>query len=308
MNALRSLARALGGEVSGDQVLAPGPGHRPRDRSLLVKLGGSLPDGFMVHSYAGDDWRECRDHVNRARGLAIGSWRRTEKSAQVDQNARREIENDPRRRGVVASIVSGMVRLRGTPGEAYLRDARRIDVGEISDVLDRTDAIGWHRECLFLEDGRRLHGKRIGAIIGVQTDPATGKLAGGISRTYVHEGRKVGKAKSLGPAGIVRLSRDEDVLGGLFIAEGLETALAGMSIGLRPMCSMGSTAIMANMPVLAGIESISVLADNDANGAGERAARELQSRWRAAGREARLWKPNTLGDLNDMLIGASDEP
>jgi hypothetical protein len=31
---LRSIARALGGEISGNQVLAPGPGHGPRDRSL----------------------------------------------------------------------------------------------------------------------------------------------------------------------------------------------------------------------------------------------------------------------------------
>lgn len=308
MRDLRSLARALGGNISGDQVLAPGPGHRPRDRSLRVKFGASFPDGFMVHSYAGDDWRECRDHVNRALGIANGSWRCRENSAQVDQNARREIENNSRRRGLVVSIVSGMVRLRGTPGEVYLRAVRRIDIREISDVFDRTDAIGWHQECLFLEEGHRLHGKRIGAIIAVQTDPLTAEPTGGISRTYIHEGRKVGKAKSSAPAGILRLSHDEDVLGGLFIAEGLETALAAMSIGLRPMSSVGSTAIMAKMPVLAGIESISVLADNDTNGSGERAARELQSRWLSAGREARLWKPNFRGDLNDMLMGVHDEP
>ena len=151
MSDLRSLARALGGNVSGDQVLVPGPGHRPRDRSLRVKLGASFPDGFMVHSYAGDDWRECRDHVNRALGIANGIWRCREKSAGADQNARREIENDLRRRGVAVSIVSGMVCLRGTLGEVYLCAARRIDIREISDVLDRTDAIGWHQECLFLE-------------------------------------------------------------------------------------------------------------------------------------------------------------
>ena len=174
-----------------------------------------------------------------------------------------------------------------------------------STTLTRSAGI---RNASFLRDGHRLHGKRIGAIIAVQSDPATGKSTGGISRTYIHEGRKVGKAKSLGPAGIVRLSCNEDVLGGLFMAEGLETALAGMSIGLRPMWSVGSTAIMAKMPVLAGIESISVLADNDANGAGEKAARELYLRWRAAGREASVWKPNSLGDLNDMLMGALDEP
>ena len=40
---LRGIARALGGEVAGAQVLAPGPGHGPRDRSLSVRLCASAP-------------------------------------------------------------------------------------------------------------------------------------------------------------------------------------------------------------------------------------------------------------------------
>jgi hypothetical protein len=101
----------------------------------------------------------------------------------------------------------------------------------------------------------------------------------------------------------VRLTPDEDVLGGLFIAEGLETALAAMSIGLRPMWATGSTAIMAKFPVVNGIESLTILADHDENGAGERAAREAALRWRDAGRAVRARKPKTVGDYNDILMG-----
>ena len=36
---LRSIACALGGEISGRQILAPGPGHRPQDRSLSIRIG-----------------------------------------------------------------------------------------------------------------------------------------------------------------------------------------------------------------------------------------------------------------------------
>jgi hypothetical protein len=67
---LQALAKALGGEVSGGQVLAPGPGHSAIDRSLSVKLDGGAPDGFITHSFAGDDPIACRDHVRAKVGLA----------------------------------------------------------------------------------------------------------------------------------------------------------------------------------------------------------------------------------------------
>jgi hypothetical protein len=66
---LHTLAKALGGEVNGTQVLAPGPGHSVIDRSLSVKLASDAPDGFLVHSFAGDDPIACRDHVREKAGL-----------------------------------------------------------------------------------------------------------------------------------------------------------------------------------------------------------------------------------------------
>jgi hypothetical protein len=66
----RAIAAALGGEVSGrDAVLAPGPGHSPGDRSLSVKLCLAHNDGFIVHSFCGDDVNRCRDHVKAKLGL-----------------------------------------------------------------------------------------------------------------------------------------------------------------------------------------------------------------------------------------------
>jgi AAA domain len=66
---LQSLARALGGEVSGNQVLAPGPGHSAKDRSLAVKLDDNAPDGFVVHSFAGDDPIASKDFVREKAGF-----------------------------------------------------------------------------------------------------------------------------------------------------------------------------------------------------------------------------------------------
>jgi putative DNA primase/helicase len=306
MSALRAIARALGGDIVGSQVLAPGPGHSAKDRSLSVTLSATAPDGFMAFSHSGDDWRRCRDYVRDRLEITRETPPRARNELQAGRPAavdRRD--DDEKRRRIAASIVDGIVPLRGTPGETYLNNARRIDVDAVADVLDSSDAIGWHPSVLFREDGHPLGGKRLGCIIGITTDPISAKPTGGISRTYLHEGRKLGKAKNFGPAGVVRLTPDEDTLGGLHLAEGLETALTGMSIGLHPMWSAGSTAIMAKMPVIAGIESITVIADNDVNGAGERAAAELVRRWRTAGRETRFWLPSTPGDLNDILMGAS---
>ena len=66
---LQSIARALGGEVRGGQVLAPGPGHSAKDRSLSVKLDPGAPDGFIVNSFANDDPIQCKDYVREKSGL-----------------------------------------------------------------------------------------------------------------------------------------------------------------------------------------------------------------------------------------------
>jgi putative DNA primase/helicase len=68
MITLQQLRAALGGEITGNQVLCPGPDHPPRDRSLAVR---PTSDGsFIVHTFsAADDWRTCRDYVRSKLGL-----------------------------------------------------------------------------------------------------------------------------------------------------------------------------------------------------------------------------------------------
>jgi putative DNA primase/helicase len=66
---LHDLVRALGGEVRNGEVLCPGPGHSPSDRSLAVRLDSNAPDGILVHSFSGDDPIGCRDYVRAKAGL-----------------------------------------------------------------------------------------------------------------------------------------------------------------------------------------------------------------------------------------------
>src|SRR5262245_25243547 len=65
----RTIARVMGGDVNGDGALVPGPGHSPKDRSLSVKPDPGALDGFVCHSFSGDDFVACRDHVKDKLGI-----------------------------------------------------------------------------------------------------------------------------------------------------------------------------------------------------------------------------------------------
>ena len=58
---------------------------------------------------------------------------------------------------------------------------------------------------------------------------------------------------------------------------------------------------MAAFPVLVGVETLTLFADNDLSGAGLRAANEVAARWRSAGRRARVYLWEAMGDLNDAF-------
>jgi hypothetical protein len=63
------IAEALGGDVTNGQALVPDPGHSAADRSLSIKCDNGAPDGFVVHSFAGDDPIKCREYVRERLGL-----------------------------------------------------------------------------------------------------------------------------------------------------------------------------------------------------------------------------------------------
>ncbi|MBR1301239.1 AAA family ATPase [Bradyrhizobium sp. AUGA SZCCT0042] len=77
MLTLAQIAQALGGRISGSQVVAPGPGHSPADSSLTVKPSSTAEDGFVVYSHAGDEFGECRDYVRAKLGLPPWQPKRT---------------------------------------------------------------------------------------------------------------------------------------------------------------------------------------------------------------------------------------
>jgi putative DNA primase/helicase len=307
---LRDVARALGGELSGRQVLAPGPGHSPRDRSLAVRLSRSAPDGLLVFSHCGDDWRLCREHVGARLGLARC---RPDRAALVAPSARFPIHtlcgdndtDDARRTRRALAIWSESASPRGTPAWRHLA-ARGIALSELPSRIHTV--LRWHPRCPW-DTG----GVRHGCMVALWTHAVSGEPRA-IHRTAITgAGAKVGR-KTLGPnAGcVIRLWPDEEVGRGLVIGEGIETTLAAATriqhrgTLLTPPWATGDAGHLQKFPVLPGIEALTVLVDHDENGRGQRACAECARRWTAAGREVTQLIPRIPGeDFADLVGDAS---
>jgi len=87
---LKSIAHILGGELRGDQVLAPGPGHSREDRSLSITISDS-GDDVVVHSFAHDDPITCKDYVREKCGI------------QFKPNGKQRFSEDDIARAVIAA-------------------------------------------------------------------------------------------------------------------------------------------------------------------------------------------------------------
>jgi hypothetical protein len=162
------------------------------------------------------------------------------------------------------------VALAGTLGEQYFLEHRRLDIR----ALDLHHVLRWHH---------RYH-----CVVALMTTPAEDK-PNGIHRTFLNTDGSKRDRKMLGRAGVIRLSRDDAVMGGLGIAEGIEDGLAVSLSGWSPIWAVGSAGAIRRFPVLVGIDSLTIFADADS--AGLEAAQECEGRWASVGKEARISPP-----------------
>jgi putative DNA primase/helicase len=276
---LAQIARVLGGTVSGGSVLCPGPGHSPRDRSLSVTLSATAPDGIVVFSHAGDNWRSCRDHVLDRLGHAARQHRRptVDRSSAAVQLWDRA--KDP------GSVVERYLSNRGLK----LDDDLKGRVVRFDPMCPwRADDGSFERRLVMLTAFRTISDDRLVAV----------------HRTLLSdEGRKLDR-RMLGPVAgaAIKIDRDEDVEQGLHVAEGFESGLAGRMLGFLPVWALGSAGAIAAFPVLSGIDAITFLAETDDAGANARAVRACGMSWFNAGREVILATPQIVGDLNDVVM------
>ena len=292
---LREMARTLGGEVVGGQLLCPGPGHAPRDRSLSLKLSASAPDGFTVYSHAGDDFAACRDHVRALLGLAAWIPERCSDRAPIARQGPAAPPEAPPLHDTRAPPPFGLswagqlwgegVDPRGTLCERYLRDTRGLEFGD--DLA--LSVIRWHAGIgAMLSLFRNIHDGRRQAVL----------------RTFINPDATRDERKFTGPTkgAAIMLDAFDAVTTGLHAGEGLETVATARQLGLRPAWALGSSGALASFPVLGGVECLTLLAEHDA--ASERVVQACAERWHAAGREVLINRPIGGKDLNDAIRGA----
>jgi len=300
---LQAAAKSRGGQVCGECVRFPPPGHSKDDRSGAVWFGAHYPDGLYVHVFSpADDPLAVKDYVRDCLGLPQQrpGERRTDarpRPSRLSGRADQDSEQDAKR-AAAERIFDEALSLRDAEakiGNIYLA-ARGIF---LCDNILKSNALRLHPGCkLSLADGSVVYRPTLVAkLVDIQTDEFRG-----IQRTFLKPDGS-GKDEII-PGGrmmlgasegaVCKLTADEKVETVLGIGEGLETTLSMRSLqefGDSPIRACCTAHRLAKFPVLAGLECLWVAVDNDSNNAGQHAAQELSRRWVHAGCEVFLVRP-----------------
>lgn len=286
----RSVARALGGDATGLNIMAPGPGHSRADRSLSIKIDSTAQDGFILHSFAGDSPIACREYVRMAIGMSVREKKDKQSRPQRPRPSTALPDDNSTKNSAFALQLWN---------EAYHPQATIVVSHLVSRGLALPDDIAG--DVLRFHPALRYNGAIVGAMVALFRDIRTDEPCG-IHRTFFDSaGRKLDR-RMLGRAkhAAIKLHADESVSHGLIIGEGIETGIAARMAGFRPVYALGSASAIAVFPVLAGIEAITILGEVGDGGANYRAAKACAARWIDAEHEAFLVAPLVGADLNDV--------
>ena len=145
------------------------------------------------------------------------------------------------------------------------------------------------------------------ALVGLVTDALTGEPLT-LHRTWIKaDGKKadvdpprllLGRHRKQG--GVIRLWPQPSVSDALTVSEGIESGLTAATM-YAPVWSAIDAGNLGAMPVVDGVQSLLIAADNDP--AGLRASSQCADRWHQAGRKVRILKSPIPGeDLNDYVL------
>lgn len=290
---LRDIAHALGGTLNRGWINVRGPGHSSTDRSLGIKLDPNAPDGFRLHSLAGDDPIQCRQHVKKLlQSIADGST--TENEIEVESASTEDLSCH--KLAAAMEVWRGTKPPRDTIVEKYL--ARR--GCQLTATMIQMDSVRFHEACPF---GRY----RLPAMVALIRDVITAEPRG-IHRTALNDD---GSSKRPMPNGMSSRMVLGALKGGVImfgigslqlgIAEGIETALSAQQLFRLPVWAAISAAGIAVFPTIHGLNHLTIFGDADI--AGRKAAEQCARRYEKAGIEGEIRYPPIVGsDWNDYLM------
>lgn len=310
MMGLSAVAQALRGRVvSGGVSFAP-PWHSPRDQSARFLPDPASRNGYRAETFSpADDPIRLRDYIDLTLGLPQFERKADYRTSEPDpaEQARREEERERLRLVRAVEDRTRAERLLriwraadDDPGDLvrrrYLREIRRVDLPD--EACGYT--VRFHPTCPW-------EGERVPAMVCAFRDLWTNEVVG-LHRTRLDpdSGAKLGR-KMLGrvTGAAIMLTPPAEVTMGLHIAEGVESAFAGMMLDLRPMWATGSAGGIASFPALAGLDVLTVCAEHDDNGANDKATQSVGERWLQAGKEVRICRPRFGNDINDAIMEGS---
>jgi hypothetical protein len=187
--------------------------------------------------------------------------------------------------------------VEGTIGVTYLERERRIF--ELPPDVD--GVLRFHGRCVWGPG-------KAGCIVALLRDVISNEPVGIHRIALDPHGKLIGRmtlGRKKGAA--IQLWDDATVSTGLVIGEGVETVLAAATrvhhrgTLLQPAWSLVDAGNLEKLPIIPGIEHLTILADADESNRGQNAARICAKRWAEAGRQAVVLIPDAMGtDFNDI--------
>lgn len=285
---------------------------------IALSLGCSLKDAFReargflgLQSDTPEDVARRKAAAERAERLAAEAKRKGEE------------QREARRRAAVALWLEARERIAGTPVEAYLRDARAIDLRRLG---HQPRALRFHPACRYRhidpETGEVLD-QRLPAMLAIASDKAGQPVA--CHRTYLapvngrwvkaplpsakkvlgdYAGASIHLWRGIGPRGGKGKRLAEAEAGStVYLAEGIEDALSCAMVlpTARILCAI-SLSNFAGVWLPDTIAEVVLIADQDEGGQAQDQLRRAIDAHAAAGRRVRVWRNHEGGkDLNDAL-------
>lgn len=207
-------------------------------------------------------------------------------------------EKAARTRELSARLWNAALPVAGTLAERYLTKTRRLDISLLPDI---NAVLRFHPACPFGGDSRHP------CLIALFRDVVTDEPAGIHRIALTADAQKVDRMM-LGSWSAPRAIKLWPAGRTLAVGEGIETTLAASTrywirnAPLHPAWAMGSKSNLESLPLLASVEQLVVLSDNDASDQGQAAARACALTWQQAGREVVLLTPKQVdSDFNDLI-------